>query len=113
MSSIKDYETSELINELNHRQEEREKSEIPKIINAPDLTKITKLCEEYIAQIISEIPKIINAPDLTKLIKLCEEYIAQITEDGEDSDYEHYIYEEVMTTFYGDKVFDFINKVIK
>ena len=86
MSSIKDYETSELINELNHRQEEREKSEIPKIINAPDLTKITKLCEEYIAQIIK---------------------------DGEDSDYEHYIYEEVMTTFYGDKVFDFINKVIK
>jgi hypothetical protein len=55
-----------------------------------------------------------NDVDLTDLYALCEEYIDYIesdeySEDG-DSDYEYYFYESVLTTIFGDDIFEYITE---
>lgn len=47
-------------------------------------------------------PAIIENPDLTKLRTMVQEGLAKSIADGyEDEDLSHYIYEAVMTMFYG------------
>lgn len=55
-------------------------------------------------------PEPIEEPDLTSLRKICQEYIDFIGSEHyhEDNDYDHYIFEQAMNTFFGDK-WDYIN----
>jgi len=56
-------------------------------------------------------PNQIQQPDFEKLKKLVDDYIEFVTSNEyyEDNDYKHYIYEEVMTTLYGEEIWKFIN----
>ena len=48
-------------------------------------------------------------PNLTKLKKLCDEYIdAVINGKSVDSDYDHFIYEAAIQAIYGENIFDWI-----
>lgn len=64
--------------------------------------------EEYIKIRKKEqyIPIPLENPDFTKLIDLAKEYI----ETGYVNDMEHWCYEILMQTIYGDKIFGWINK---
>ena len=57
-----------------------------------------------------EKPKQIAAPDLTKLRKICQEYIDSLARDKYvDGDLDHYIFEAAMETVFGKNVWDWIN----
>ena len=60
-----------------------------------------------------EKPKILENPDISRLVKICQEYMDFVDNDEEyyeDNGYEHYIFEEAMSTLFGKRVFDFINE---
>jgi hypothetical protein len=60
-----------------------------------------------------EKPKILENPDISRLVKICQEYMDFVDNDEEyyeDNDYDHYIFEEAMSTLFGKRVFDFINE---
>jgi len=61
------------------------------------------------------IPRILEKPDFRKLKSMCQEHIYLYVSGtiSEDDDSGHYIYEEVLKTLYGEKIFDWINKKIK
>jgi len=56
--------------------------------------------------------KILNSPDLTKLKNLVKDYVTYCSSDEyhEDNDYGHYIFEEAVTAFYGEEIWDLINQ---
>lgn len=58
-----------------------------------------------------ERPELIENPNLEELKTLLQDYIDFLDSEDyhEDNDYEHYIYEETLKTFFGRKVFNFIN----
>ena len=60
-------------------------------------------------------PKMIENPDLAMLKKMLEDYLDGLI-DGticyDDCDFDHYFYEEACKAFYGDKFFDWFNKII-
>lgn len=45
-------------------------------------------------------------PDLTRLIEVCKSDIKEMLDGEEDTDTEHYIYEEAMQAIFGRDVFD-------
>ena len=55
-----------------------------------------------------ENPTIIKNPDTSDLVRLLKEYIEFVYSEDfyEDSDYEEYIFEEVMMTFFGQDIFE-------
>ena len=60
-------------------------------------------------------PEIVGAPNFATLQSAVEDYIDFVwskdyNEDGE-GDYIHYIFEDTMKAFYGEDVFDKINKI--
>ena len=60
-------------------------------------------------------PQLIATPDIARLVETTEAYMTELgaLEPGNtsvDSDYDHYIYEEVMTALYGKAVWGFINE---
>jgi hypothetical protein len=60
-----------------------------------------------------EKPKVLEAPDISRLVKICQEYMDFVDNDEEyyeDNNYDHYIFEEAMATIFGERVFDFINE---
>jgi len=60
-----------------------------------------------------EKPKILENPDISRLVKICQKYMDFVDNDEEyyeDNDYDHYIFEEAMSTLFGKRVFDFINE---
>jgi hypothetical protein len=60
-----------------------------------------------------EKPKVLENPDISRLVKICQEYMDFVDNDEEyyeDNDYDHYIFEEAMSTLFGERVFDFINE---
>jgi len=62
------------------------------------------------AEELASIPKFVAEPDLTRLRKVCAEYISELYKHGRvDSDMKQYIFEEAMTDLYGKDVFDWIN----
>jgi hypothetical protein len=61
-----------------------------------------------------EIPRMCDNFSFIVLEKLCKTYIEELAVNGYvDEDYEHYIFEEAMKSFYNDNVFDWINKIQK
>ena len=57
-------------------------------------------------------PNQLDNPDLNSLREICQEYVDFIDNDDEyheDNNYDHYIFEEAMTTIFGEDVWDFIN----
>lgn len=59
-------------------------------------------------------PKLVANPDFKAVVKMFEAHNAQ-TERGEghdddDSDFRHYVYEEVAKALYGPKYFEWFNK---
>lgn len=83
-------------------------------------TEITcKECKQIITQISKFCPhcgKYINKPEmlsvfnLDNLKRLCTNYIQNIIDGSHHGVERQYIFEEAMITFYGDTVFDWINK---
>lgn len=63
--------------------------------------KLEKLSEPVMIQL--------GSIDLTSLIKILQNVMKDYKEEGRSKDDTHYIYESVMTTFYGPNVFDWIN----
>jgi len=58
-------------------------------------------------------PQLIGNPDLVPLIRLLESGVEHIVENGRESkDFEHYVFEECMNTFYGTDVWDWYNKAV-
>lgn len=59
----------------------------------------------------TSIPQEISVPDIIELVSLCKDYLTFVSGPNyhEDNDYKSYIYEKALTTFFGNKVFDFIN----
>lgn len=62
-------------------------------------------------------PKELDSIDLNRLRKECKAYIDFVSSpeyhEDEDREYEHAIYESAMETFYGEKVWDYINDKLK
>lgn len=57
-----------------------------------------------------EKPIIIDSPDLSALKKMCQEYIDAIADDEYiDDDFNHYIFECALSTFFGKDVWKFVN----
>jgi len=57
-----------------------------------------------------EKPNMIEAPDLLALRKICQEYIDAIASgDYVDDDFAHYMFECVLSTFFGKDVWNFVN----
>ena len=62
-----------------------------------------------------EKPSMLKEPNLDSLQSSAKSYIEYVWGDEyfEDStDYEHYIFEDVIQTFYGENIFDKINKML-
>lgn len=57
-------------------------------------------------------PQMISPASLTELKQLLEEYIKYVAspEYHSDNDWQTWIYEKTLTTFYGEHIFDWINK---
>ena len=57
--------------------------------------------------------KLIENPDISKLRMIAEGYVKQIIKSGEypDDDYDHYSLETLLTTFYGENIYDILNKL--
>lgn len=58
-------------------------------------------------------PEQLQNANLTQLRKICQDYLDFVDNDkeySEDNDFNEYIFETAMQTFFGDKVFDYINK---
>jgi len=60
-----------------------------------------------------QLPQLVDCPDMCDLLNLCANHIKDIVDGNEDDDDEHYIYEEVMKTLYGDDVFDKLREYVK
>jgi len=58
-------------------------------------------------------PTPLDNPDFQKLIDYCNNYLERLAEDKADDDDKHYLYENVLDIIYGDKVWEFINKLNK
>jgi hypothetical protein len=59
----------------------------------------------------SDIPKPLETPDFTYLSEIAQSYIREIVDTGfTDEDTEHWFFEAVMESVYGNKVFEWINK---
>lgn len=59
-----------------------------------------------------EKPKQLETVDLQNLRKICQDYMNFVDDDEEyhdDNDYNQYIFERAMETFYGKDVWTFIN----
>lgn len=82
-------------------------SDIKTISDAELKAEIERRRKEKAAQ---ERPKPVAQPDLSDLTKLCEDHLVEVEEGKEDEDTAHYIYEEAMKAVFGPKVFDWINK---
>ena len=57
-------------------------------------------------------PKLIENPDLSKLVKMCQAFVDYMESDEyyEDNDFDKYIFEMAMKTFFGDDFFDWFNE---
>ena len=102
-----DMSSAKPLRELTEQQfDELKKSGLLKIIY-PDAPKT-------FAEIKGTRPKPIDNPDLTKLIELCESCFDDLDKgEDEDSDNDHYIYEQTLKTIYGENVFDYVNSRLK
>ena len=84
-----------------------------------DLSYVMYTIEEVVVGTATSVaPKMIplDEIDFGPLSDQLQEYMKWLASDKahEDSDWDHYIYETVLTTFYGKDIFDrFINKVFK
>lgn len=71
-----------------------------------------KACLAYEKHIIPK-PEMIENPDLDKLKKICQEYVNFVEDDNEyyeDNDFEHYIFETAIETFFGKSSWKWINE---
>jgi hypothetical protein len=56
-------------------------------------------------------PTLIELPDISKLSKMCQEYIDQLEEEEYvGDDFREYIFECALETFFGKEVWAFVNK---
>lgn len=86
--NLTEYSDADLRKEIERRDNEKKEAEKPIQIIEVDLTKLRKLCSDYIDFVASE-------------------------DFHDDNDYEYYIYEMAITMFYGKNVWDWINKRIR
>jgi len=77
------------------------------------LKKVDRLQKELAAakENNSEIsrPSILESPNVPNLENLVESYLDDLEEKGYSKDIEHYCYTELLTSFYGEDVFEYIN----
>lgn len=77
----------ELKNELSKREKEKKRPERPQIIENPDLKSLREICESYME------------------FRFSEKY-------HEDNDFDSYISETAVMTFYGKDVFNILNSLV-
>lgn len=75
------------------------------------------ITEQEVGTVKDQLPKMIHTPDinLEPLKNQLKEYVKWLASDKAhgDSDWDHYIYETTLTTFYGPDIFkNFINKML-
>lgn len=87
------------------------KKEAIALLSDEDLKNELKRREEE--RKLQEIPKRFMNPNFAVLHKLLDDYMETLVENDEMRDGINYIYECVMTTFYGRDVFDWINDQIE
>lgn len=83
---------------------------LPRIeeIDTDDLRK--ELERREIEEKTQAIPRAVESPDLTALKEICREYIDDLAEDGRaDEDYNEYVFEVAIQTFYGDSVWEWVS----
>ncbi len=67
--------------------------------------------EDYVHTLIKDVPQSAEVIDLEPILKMTDAYIKGIANgEYQKEDFEHYLYETVMMTFYGTDIFDWINK---
>jgi hypothetical protein len=74
------------------------------------LLKVEKEKEEEKNRLKIAIPKPLEKIDWSNLIKYCEDYLQSLAKREHCKDIDHYTYEKVLETIYGDNVWDFINQ---
>lgn len=84
MANLSRYSTKELSDELKKR--DKAKKSIPKMKVSPNTKEIEKVAKDYMDYVASD------------------EYCC-----GERGDWEHWFYEAVLTAYYGNEVFEYIN----
>ena len=78
-----------------------------------DLTQIPEdVLQAEVERRAKLIPDQVAEPDWSKVLSMCDGYLKDLAERGrEPRDFEHYLYEAVMTTCYGPNIFsEWVNK---
>lgn len=101
MDNFKNIATGDLEKELFKRKQEE------------DLIKRKKEEEELKIkkqEALDNLPKIISNPNLEDLIELTRSVVEEVVENGRyPKDIDQYVFESVMTTFYGKDIFRYLN----
>jgi len=78
-----------------------------------EVVQVVKFCPSCGKDVTSQIdvPDMVEHPDCSVLESMAEDYIKGIVDGSyqEDSDDSQYIFEEVIKTFYGPEIFDWVN----
>ena len=86
-----------------------------KISKAQAIEWLRAQSPEVVDELVEELrkkqrPAFIETPDLSNLTTMLEAGIDHIIEYGyESDDFEHYVFEECMNTFYGNDIWDWYN----
>jgi hypothetical protein len=61
------------------------------------------------------VPKIKEPIDIDRIVKICKNYVNFVYSDDyhEDNDYDHYIFEDVLMSVYGNDIFDKLNEIMQ
>lgn len=79
-----------------------------------EVFQVERFCPHCGEDLISHLPMpdIVENPDCSVLESMAKDYIKSISDGSylEDNDDSQYIFEEVIKTFYGPTIFDWVNK---
>lgn len=96
------------------KEERLDTFEVVEMLNNPDIEKFStqELQAEIERRERSTPPRMLDKPDLRRLKYTLQEYMDFVFSDEyySDNDYRHYIYEDALKAFYGEDIFDEINK---
>jgi hypothetical protein len=99
MEDLNDISSEDLQKEINKRNKEKE--------DAIKEEERIRLDEEK-----KNTPKLIEEPDLSSLQEMATNTVEYMNETGcYEKDIEQYMFESVMTTFYGKDIFNHLNKM--
>lgn len=85
--------------------------DISKQYSIEDLRAAIAIKERQAFIDMQELPKPVENPDFTEVTKLCQEYVRSLVQEKYvDDDLDHYIYEAAMNAVFGKGIFDYMRK---